>query len=96
VPVAASAATAETLARAGHTVYASMRGLKGKNRDVAEALQALGIKTVELDVTDDASVAVGRRNLGLTARVELTTGPSVVRSPVQISGHCYDARRRYL
>jgi hypothetical protein len=96
VPVAASAATAETLARAGHTVYASMRGLKGKNRDVAEALQALGIKTVELDVTGDASVAVGRRNLGLTARVELTTGLSVVRPPVQISGHCYDARRRYL
>ncbi len=47
--------TAETLARAGHTVYASMRGAKGKNRDAAK----LGIKTVELDVTDDASVAAG-------------------------------------
>jgi NADP-dependent 3-hydroxy acid dehydrogenase YdfG len=51
--------TAETLARAGHTVYASMRGLKGKNREAAEALQKLGIKTVELDVNDDASVEAG-------------------------------------
>jgi NADP-dependent 3-hydroxy acid dehydrogenase YdfG len=47
---------AETLTRAGHTVYASMRGLQGKNREAAEALQKLGIKTVELDVTNDASV----------------------------------------
>jgi hypothetical protein len=49
----------ETLARAGHTVYASMRGVKGKNRDAAEALQKLGVKTVELDVDDDASVEAG-------------------------------------
>ena len=51
--------TAETLFRAGHTVYASMRGAQGKNREAAEALQKLGIKTVELDVSDDASVAAG-------------------------------------
>jgi NADP-dependent 3-hydroxy acid dehydrogenase YdfG len=51
--------TAETLARAGHTVYASMRGLEGKNRVAAEALEKLGIKTVELDVNDDASVEAG-------------------------------------
>jgi NADP-dependent 3-hydroxy acid dehydrogenase YdfG len=51
--------TSETLARAGHTVYASMRGTHGKNRVVAEELQKLGIKTVELDVNDDASVAAG-------------------------------------
>ena len=50
---------AQTLARAGHTVYASMRGLKGKNRGAAEALEKLGIKTVELDVNDDASVEAG-------------------------------------
>jgi len=47
--------TAETLARVGHTVYASMRALKSKNREAAEALQKLGIKTVELDVNDDPS-----------------------------------------
>ena len=50
---------AQTLARAGHTVYASMRGLEGKNRVAAEALEKLGIKTVELDVNDDASVEAG-------------------------------------
>ena len=51
--------TAETLSRAGHTVYASMRAAQGKNRDAAEALRKLGIKTVELDVSDDASVEAG-------------------------------------
>src|SRR5713226_2653350 len=51
--------TAETLHRAGHTVYASMRGTQGKNREAAEALRKLGIKTVELDVSDDASVEAG-------------------------------------
>src|SRR5258708_13033920 len=51
--------TAETLFRAGHTVYASMRGTQGKNRDASEALRKLGIMTVELDVSDDASVEAG-------------------------------------
>src|SRR5882672_12391810 len=51
--------TAETLFRAGHTVYASLRGAQGKNREAAEALRQLGIKTVELDVSDDASVKAG-------------------------------------
>jgi len=51
--------TAETLFRAGHTVYASMRGTQGKNREAAEALRHLGIMTVELDVSDDASVEAG-------------------------------------
>ena len=51
--------TAETLFRAGHTVYASMRGTQGKNREANEALRKLGITTVELDVSDDASVEAG-------------------------------------
>src|SRR5215475_10896542 len=51
--------TAETLFRSGHTVYASMRNGQGKNRETAEALRNLGIKTVELDVSDDASVEAG-------------------------------------
>ena len=51
--------TAETLHHAGHTVYASMRGLEDKNREAASALRKLGIKTVELDVSDDASVQAG-------------------------------------
>jgi NAD(P)-dependent dehydrogenase (short-subunit alcohol dehydrogenase family) len=55
--------TAETLHRADHTVYASMRGVQGKNREAAEALRKLGIKTVELDVSDDASVEAGVENV---------------------------------
>src|SRR3984957_3399777 len=51
--------TAETLARAGHVVYASMRGVQGKNRTAAEALQKAGIKTLELDVNDGASIDAG-------------------------------------
>src|SRR3546814_4949344 len=55
--------TAETLHDAGHTVYASMRGAQGKNREAAEALRKLGIKTVELDVSDDASVEAAVKNV---------------------------------
>jgi len=55
--------TAETLHRAGHTVYASLRDVQGKNREAAERLQELGIKTVELDVRDDASVEAGVRSV---------------------------------
>ena len=51
--------TAETLARAGHRVFASMRDIAGRNRTHADALQAGGIDVVELDVTDDASVERG-------------------------------------
>src|SRR5262245_20030214 len=51
--------TAETLRRAGHTVYASMRGAEDKNHEAAQALRRLGIKTVELDVSDDTSVEAG-------------------------------------
>jgi NAD(P)-dependent dehydrogenase (short-subunit alcohol dehydrogenase family) len=55
--------TAETLHRAGHTVYASMRGVQGKNREAATALRKLGVKTVEVDVSDDASVDAGVENV---------------------------------
>lgn len=59
--------TAELLARAGHTVYATMRGVEGKNkahadeiRDLA-AKERLSLRVLELDVTDEAQVrhAVG-------------------------------------
>ena len=55
--------TAETLRRAGHTVYASMRGAQGKNLEAAEALRKLGIEIVELDVSDDVSVEAGVKNV---------------------------------
>ncbi len=48
--------TAETLARAGHRVFASMRDPKSRNRSHAEALRKQGIDTVALDVTDNGSV----------------------------------------
>jgi NADP-dependent 3-hydroxy acid dehydrogenase YdfG len=48
--------TAETLAKAGRTVYASMRDPKSRNKTHADALSKQGVKVVELDVTSDASV----------------------------------------
>jgi NAD(P)-dependent dehydrogenase (short-subunit alcohol dehydrogenase family) len=53
--------TAHALARAGHTVYASMRGLEGRNASRAEQLlaegqdQGLDLRVVELDVTSQES-----------------------------------------
>src|SRR5260370_10927420 len=40
-----------------------MRGAQGKNREAAEALRKLGVKTVELDVSDDTSVEAGVKNV---------------------------------
>ena len=54
--------TALTLAREGHTVYASMRESAGRNRDKAASLAAeadkekLPLKIIELDVTSTDSV----------------------------------------
>ncbi|HEY3855360.1 MAG TPA: SDR family oxidoreductase [Verrucomicrobiae bacterium] len=48
--------TAEILAKAGHTVFASMRDIHGKNKGHARTIEALGIKVVELDVTETDSV----------------------------------------
>jgi NAD(P)-dependent dehydrogenase (short-subunit alcohol dehydrogenase family) len=53
---------AETVARAGHTVYATMRGLTTHNAGAAQSLgdlaavQKLPLKTLEMDVCDTASV----------------------------------------
>jgi NAD(P)-dependent dehydrogenase (short-subunit alcohol dehydrogenase family) len=57
--------TAQALAKAGHTVYATMRETKGKNAprviEVAEWSQAEGVdlRTAELDVQSDASAEAG-------------------------------------
>lgn len=51
--------TVETLARAGHSVYATMRETGGRNAAAAKELQALPggkVQVVELDVTSEASV----------------------------------------
>jgi NAD(P)-dependent dehydrogenase (short-subunit alcohol dehydrogenase family) len=64
--------TAETLARAGHTVFASMRDIDGRNRPHARTLRAEGLTVVELDVADDTSVesAVGAV-LAKTGRIDV-------------------------
>ena len=57
--------TAETLAKDGHHVYASARGVMGKNADAAQSLEQwasemnLNLKVVELDVSDEQSVNQG-------------------------------------
>ena len=49
--------SAITLAKAGHTVIAAMRGTTGKNAAVAQELAALpNIHVVEMDITSDTSV----------------------------------------
>jgi NAD(P)-dependent dehydrogenase (short-subunit alcohol dehydrogenase family) len=50
--------TVQTLARDGHTVFACMREVKGKNAKAAQEVKALGanVHVVEMDVTNDASV----------------------------------------
>ena len=59
------ALTARVLARAGHTVYASMRGTTGRNApQVAEAARyaaehGVNLRTVELDVASTESVEHG-------------------------------------
>lgn len=53
---------AEVLARKGHAVYASMRGVTGKNKPHADALadlarrENLRLHAIELDVTNEAQV----------------------------------------
>jgi NADP-dependent 3-hydroxy acid dehydrogenase YdfG len=49
-------ATAEALAHAGHTVFASMRDPGAKNRNPAQELRQQGITVVELDISSDTSV----------------------------------------
>lgn len=59
---------AETLARAGHTVFATMRDPQGKNaKNAADLLalasrESLSIFTLECDVTSDASVELAVRS----------------------------------
>jgi len=47
---------AETLARAGHSVYASMRDPSLRNREVAETLAKIPVRVIDLDVTQTESV----------------------------------------
>ena len=54
--------TAQTLARRGHHVFASMRGIDGKNAEAAETMRRWAatenahLEVVELDITDQATI----------------------------------------
>ncbi len=48
--------TAERYAEAGWRVFAGMRGVRSKHAKAAAELEQLGIRTVELEITDQASV----------------------------------------
>lgn len=50
---------ARALAKAGHRVFGTMRDVAGRNAEAARILSELGVTVIELDVTDDASVARG-------------------------------------
>lgn len=47
----------KTLINDGHTVIATMRDPGGRNRASGETLEAVGAHLIEMDVTDDSSVA---------------------------------------
>lgn len=56
--------TTLTLAKAGHTVIAGMRGTNGKNGAVAKELSEIpNVEVVEIDVTDDVSVTNAFENV---------------------------------
>jgi len=65
--------TAMSLLSKGHTVVASMRNTREKNRELADELSGKGAKVVELDVTRDDSVATG-----VAKAVELAGGLDVL------------------
>lgn len=65
--------TVVALLSKGHTVVASMRNIRGKNRDLANELSTQGAKIVEMDVTEDASVTTG-----VSKAVEAADGLDVV------------------
>ncbi|KZN28786.1 short-chain dehydrogenase [Pseudoalteromonas luteoviolacea S2607] len=50
---------ANTLIDAGHHVIGTMRDPQGRNASIANELKAKGIKIVDIDVTNDQSVAQG-------------------------------------
>lgn len=70
---------AEKVARSGDTVYATMRGVDGKNREIADELRGLGaaedldLHLLELDVTSDGSV-----NAACAKMIAETGPPDVV------------------
>ncbi|MBN3744370.1 MULTISPECIES: SDR family oxidoreductase [Burkholderia] len=95
---------AEALARAGHTVYASMRDTKGRNAPVVEQMATyskehdVDLRTVEVDVQSqdsvDAGVAqvvgeVGQLDVLVHNAGHMVFGPAEAFTPEQYA-HLYD------
>lgn len=96
--------TAEALAKAGHTVYASMRDTTGRNAAAVEQMaafskhNAVDLRTVELDVQSqdsiDAAVAKiiadnGRIDVVMHNAGHMAFGPAEAFTPEQYA-HLYD------
>lgn len=92
--------SAEALARAGHTVYASMRETAGKNADKVGELAQFAhehdadLRALELDVADEASVnaavaqliaAHGRIDVVMHNAGHMVYGPSEAFTPDQLA-----------
>ncbi len=70
--------TSEALAKAGHTVYASMRETTGRNAPEVEKIAAyskehgLDLRTVELDVLSEKSIeAAVTKIIAATGRIDV-------------------------
>lgn len=92
--------TAETLARGGHIVYASMRDVAGRNAPHADALaslaksEGLSLHTVEMDILSDSSVdaaintvatKAGRIDVMMHNAGHLVLGPTEAFTPEEIA-----------
>jgi len=96
--------TARRLARAGHTVYAGMRAMTGRNADKAAQLdqlaasEGLSIQGIEMDVQDQASIDAAVADIhGQRQRIDvlihnaghMVLGPAEAFTPEQIAAQ-YD------
>lgn len=92
--------TAEALARAGHTVFASMRDVAGRNATSAAEMsdlssrEGLGLRPVELDVQAEASVnSAVERVIATAGRIDVVvhnaghmmSGPAEAFTPEQFA-----------
>ena len=85
-----------TLSKAGHKVFAGMRGTKGKNEAVARELAALpNVQVIEIDITDDASVVEAfRQALTLQPTIDVLVNNAAVSGFGLLEAYTLDQIRR--